>query len=352
MMIFDRETEGSCIKPWVLIPAYEPDERLFDLTQKLCGSFPVLIVDDGSRGDGCGDVFAHCEAAGAVVLRHSVNLGKGAALKTGIAHLQQLDDDSPGVITADADGQHTPEDIAKLADALAAHPNALILGARDFSKMPLRSKAGNTITRFVYRLATDLPVTDTQTGLRAMPKSLYPKLLELGGERYEYEMNMLLALKSWEADFFEVKIATIYIDNNSSTHFHALRDGIRVFSRVLRYIASSLISTVVDYALYIGLIAVGLEAMWAFAASRAVSSVINYELNCRVVFSTKPGVYNALAYAALVAFVMLVGSPAVQLLSRAGMNEVLAKLIVDVVLFAFNYFMQKYFVFKKKKRAA
>jgi putative flippase GtrA len=313
------------------------------------GRFPVLVVDDGSTHAGCAEVFARAEALGAVVLHHPVNLGKGTALKTGIRHLADLDESIPGVITADADGQHAPDDIAKIADAMAEYPDALILGARDFSKMPARSRTGNTITRFVYRASTGLRVTDTQTGLRGLPRSLFPQLLELSGERYEYEMNMLLALPAWKADFHEVKIDTIYIDGNKSTHFHALRDGLRVFSRVTKYAASSLVSTGVDYALYLGLSAFSLDAALCFAISKTVASVLNYELNCRAVFRARPSAASAFAYAALVGFSLLVGTPAVSLLTRAGLERLLAKLIVDLVLFTFNYFMQKHVVFRRKK---
>ena len=344
-----REEEAS-IKPWVLIPAYEPDEKLAALVEALEGRFPVIIVDDGSVRPGCSEIFARAAATGAVVLRHKVNLGKGTALKTGVAYLADLGENIPGVVTADADGQHAPGDIARIAAAMREHPDALILGARDFSKMPARSRTGNTITRFAFRASTGLGVTDTQTGLRGLPRSLFPQLLELASERYEYEMNMLLALPAWKADFYEVKIDTIYIDGNKSTHFHALSDGLRVFSRVVRYTASSLASTAVDYALYLVLAALPLEVALCFAISKSISSILNYQLNCRAVFRTRPSAASAFAYAALVAFSLLAGSPAVFFLTGAGLGNFLAKLIVDLVLFAFNYLVQKHVIFRRKKK--
>lgn len=306
-------------------------------------------MDDGSTRPGYAEFFARAAATGAVVLRHGVNLGKGTALKTGLAYLAKLDEAIPGAVSADADGQHAPEDIARIADAMAQRPEALILGARDFSKMPLRSRTGNTIARFVFRSSTGLRITDTQTGLRGLPRSLFPQLTELAGERYEYEMNMLLALPAWKADFFEVKIDTIYIDGNKSTHFHAVRDGLHVFSRVIKYMASSLVSTAVDYALYLLLATLSLDVALCFALSKSISAVLNYWLNCRAVFRTRPSAASAAAYAALVGFSLLVGSSAVSLLARAGFGNLLAKLIVDLSLFAFNYLIQKHVIFRREK---
>ncbi len=334
----------------MLIPAYQPDDKLCALTDALKGRFSVLIVDDGSTNDACAEVFARVEASGATVLHHRVNLGKGIALKTGIAYVAGLDEEVPGVITADADGQHFPDDIARLAEAMAEYPGDIILGARDFAKMPARSRTGNTITHAAFRASTGLRVTDTQTGLRALPRGLFPQLLTLSGERYEYEMNMLLALNAWGARFREVKIETIYLDGNKSTHFHALRDGARVFSRVIKYAAASLASTAVDYALYILFHALGLNVALSFALARAVSAALNYAVNCRAVFRMRPSAANALGYAALAGFSLAVGSAAVSLLSRAGLGGIAAKLVVDAALFAVNYLVQKHLIFRKKRR--
>ena len=345
----DFREEDLSIEPWVLIPAYEPDDKLVALVDALVKRFPVLVVDDGSTGAGCSAIFQRAGEAGAVVLHHKFNLGKGSALKTGIEYVAQLGLDVPGVVTADADGQHAPEDIARIAQAMAEHPGAIILGARNFAKMPARSKTGNSLTRLAFRAGTGLRVSDTQTGLRGLPQSLFPELLTLAGERYEYEMNMLLAIPSWGVPFHEVEIDTIYIDGNKSTHFHALRDGYRVFSRVVNYVGSSLVSTLVDYALYLTLCSLSVSVGLSFAVSKAASSVLNYELNCRTVFRTRPSAANILAYAALVAFALLAGTPAVYALTALGLGELLSKIIIDIVFFAFNYFMQKHVVFRKKR---
>lgn len=334
---------------YLLIPAYEPDERLVPLVRELSAEFQVIVVDDGSS-PACGGIFTLAREAGAHVLHHPINLGKGAALKTGLRFIKARGDAS-GVITADADGQHSHADILRMREAMLAAPHTLFLGGRDFKQMPPRSRFGNTVTRFFFRLFTGIRVSDTQTGLRALPACLFDELLELSGERYEYEMNMLLALKHWDVDYEEIPIETIYIDNNRASHFHALRDGWRVFSRVVKYSLSSLGSTAFDYALY-ALLRLLLPVTWSYGISKACSAALNFELNSRFVFHRRPSLKNALGYAALTMFSMAAGSFLVHLLSKAGLNDFLAKIAIDLTLFTLNYLVQKYLIFKKPKTSA
>ena len=333
----------------VLIPAYQPDQKLVTLVKELTPHCKVIVVDDGSSA-ACAPFFDQAGTAGAVVLRHKRNLGKGAALKTGIAYLMKTTCEL-GAVTADADGQHSVADILRVGEAMEAHPGAVILGGRDFSKMPPRSRAGNTITRFAFRLTSGLSVSDTQTGLRGLPASLFGQLAELDGERYEYEMNMLLALRSWKVEAVEIPIETIYEEGNKSSHFHALRDGLRVFSRVLRYVLSSIVATAADYLFYC-LFNLFLHPAWSYAAARVVSGVLNYEMNRRMVFKARSTAGNAIGYTLLTLFSTSVGSLAVTHFIKIGLHEITAKLIIDLAMFFFNYFMQKYVIFRPKKREA
>jgi len=332
------------LKPWVLIPAYKPDSRLPGLIEQLKDNFQILVVDDGG-GEAYSSVFDSARTLGAVVLTHDVNRGKGAAIKTGLAWLQ----DKPGVsgvITADADGQHSPEDIEKIAAAMAEHPDAVIIGGRDFSHMPARSRFGNTITRFFFRLGTGSRISDTQSGLRGLPASLFDKLAATEGDRYEYEMNVLLSLGDWHAPAVEIPISTIYIDDNSSSHFHALKDGLKVFSRVMRYFLSSIISTALDYALY-ALLLTWLPPTWSYAGARSVSCIVNYLLNVKMVFKSSPTAKNAAGYFSLAVVVMALGSAGVTGLTAMGLGSVLSKIIVDCTLYVCNYIIQKKYIFKK-----
>jgi glycosyltransferase involved in cell wall biosynthesis len=185
----------------ILIPAFEPGPRLVELVGSLLerdADIEVLLVDDGS-GPEFDAVFAAASRAGAHAVHHPRNLGKGAALKTGIREVLERWPDED-VITADADGQHTAQDIVRVADELRADAargrSALILGCRDFrGTVPVRSRFGNAVSRGLFRIAAGWPASDTQTGLRGIPAALLPWLREVPGERFEYETEMLLRLR-------------------------------------------------------------------------------------------------------------------------------------------------------------
>ena len=182
----------------VLIPAYKPNERFVELVRQLISEgMNVLAVDDGS-GPECAQYFKEAQESGATVLKHDINRGKGAALRTGIAELMK-DETVKGIVTADADGQHTLKDISRIIDAMKQNPGVFVIGARSFSgEVPLRSRFGNSVTRTVFKFATGLKISDTQTGLRGVPQRLFGELTKLKGDRYEYEMDMLLYLQRWD----------------------------------------------------------------------------------------------------------------------------------------------------------
>jgi glycosyltransferase involved in cell wall biosynthesis len=209
----------------ILIPAYQPDEKLVGLVGELCEKFSnIIVVDDGSTDD-VQKIFKKIAEKVRVLLKHPVNMGKGCALKTGIAWIKDNISEALGVVTVDADGQHKPLDVARIAQALENSSEALVLGVRNFSKnVPFRSAFGNLWSRFFFRLLAGFFVSDTQTGLRGIPGKMFEKMLEIKGERYEYELRMLAAARCLGNNPVEVPIETVYLDNNSSSHFRILRD--------------------------------------------------------------------------------------------------------------------------------
>lgn len=222
----------------LLIPAFQPTERLVELIDAVrrAGAFTsVVVVDDGS-GPAFRQTFAGTAARERVtVVRHAVNLGKGAALKTGLNHLLLESPDLIGIVTADADGQHSAEDIGRVADRLTARPDALVLGARRFEgRTPWRSRFGNAMTRVVYAALVGPKLMDTQTGLRGLPLSLVPELLRLKANRYEFEMDMLIAARNWGHPFEQVPISTIYYGDNDTSHFHPVADSVRIYASLLK----------------------------------------------------------------------------------------------------------------------
>lgn len=330
----------------VLIPAYQPDEKLVQVVKSLRErDIDVTVVDDGS-GAGYMPVFEQVSAAGAVVLIHPENKGKGAALKTGIAHIEKQSY-IKGIVTADADGQHTPKDIGLVIDTMIQNPGVLVIGARAFSgDVPARSRFGNTLTRGIFRLATGLRVTDTQTGLRGLPSNIFAELLALEGDRYEYEMSMLLNIDRWGIKYIEVPIETVYLEDNKSSHFHPLRDSWLIYGKILKFIASSLASFVVDYGMFMLLnLAFRLDYWSSYFMARAVSSFVNFMINRHVVFAGG-GRGSVLKYYLLAALIMAVGIGGGNLLTLAGIPDLLAKIIVDVPLFFVSYTVQRKYIFK------
>ena len=221
------------MKRIALIPAYMPDEKLIAIVRQLYeAGFEIIIVNDGSSDD-CTKVFEESSRY-AKVLCHEKNQGKGKALKTGLKFINSVYEAPYTIVTVDADGQHRIEDVIRVAQASEQNRSCLILGSRKMEgKVPFKSLAGNAITRFVYRLSTGISVYDTQTGLRAFSDKLILRLIDIDGSRYEYEMNMLTALPGEGVEIKEVWISTVYIDDNKSSHFNAVKDSFLIYRGLL-----------------------------------------------------------------------------------------------------------------------
>ena len=219
----------------ILIPAYEPEERFIKLLQELNKKkLKVIVINDGSNSN-YDEIFNEASKY-SKVLKHDINKGKGTALKTGLKYIEENIKDDYVVVTMDCDGQHTLNDALKIGKYVIENPEELVLGKRLRSnKTPIRSRIGNGITRLIYRLKTKIDVYDTQTGLRAFSNKLIPFMLNIEGDRFEYEMNVLLQCPVNKIKIKEIDIETIYIDNNSQSHFNALRDSKRIYIEIFRF---------------------------------------------------------------------------------------------------------------------
>ena len=214
-----------------IIPALNPDEKLIKIVDELKKHFKkIIIVNDGSNSD---EIFKKLEKnKECVILTHEVNLGKGKALKTAFTYYQDnLMKDYKGVIALDADGQHTVDDVIKICDVLEKN-DCFILGTRLFNtkETPWRNKTGNRITSRVFKWLYGTYIKDTQTGLRARPNRLIPFLLKVEGNRFEYELNELIALVKKQEKIEEVDIKTVYLhDSNKKSHFKVFKDSYRIY---------------------------------------------------------------------------------------------------------------------------
>lgn len=217
----------------IVLPSLDPDDKFDAVVQDLVdrGFRHIVIVDDGTAPAGQGHFERAAGLPGCVVLHHEVNKGKGRALKTAFAHVLEKLPETKGVITIDGDGQHLTEDIIACGERMLREGDKVILGCRDFDQpgVPSRSVAGNKTTSRMFRLFYRICLSDTQTGLRAIPKAFLKPFLNIEGERFEYETNMLLRMKKLGIGFLEQPITTVYDPEDYSSHYNALKDSWRIF---------------------------------------------------------------------------------------------------------------------------
>jgi len=237
----------------IIIPAYNPDEHLINLLKdiKKVLNYDILIVNDGSKKE-CNEIFDEANKYTKILI-HEVNKGKGAAMKTAMKYIYENKKEENGFIFVDADYQHLPKDIKKVIDTFNKNKDKLIIGSRfeSFKDVPIKSKIGNKITRYIFYKYTGLKISDTQSGLRALNTKYIPLLLEIEGDRYEYEMNMLIKLANENIETKEVSIETVYEDKeNSTSHFNPVQDSLKIYKLFFKYIKSFTISIIFQYILF------------------------------------------------------------------------------------------------------
>jgi len=342
----------------VVIPALDPPESFVALVRTISGDpgiARIVVVDDGS-GPAAAPVFARVAAiAHTEVLVHPRNLGKGAALKTAFAHVVRRHPDVSTIVTADADGQHRPEDIRHVVEKALVSPAALVLGVRRIGAgAPLRSRLGNALTRRLFALLVGQPLADTQTGLRAIPRALLPALGAVSGTAYEYELNVLVHCRQAGVRTVEVPIATVYEPGNRTSHFRPLRDSLRIYSVLFRFAAVSLGSAVVDNAVFVAALAAGQGPATATVVARLVSMGVNYPLVKRWVFSQSVRDLPTLGpYVLLVAVNMLAVRAATSAWQEwAGLSTIAAKVATETLFFLPNFLLQRDVVFRGAGPAA
>lgn len=336
----------------ILIPAYKPGEPLLELVNDLLQhDLPLIVVNDGS-GEEYEPIFAALrELPGVVVLNHAVNMGKGAALKAGFNHCAYHFGGDAIVITADADGQHLPEDILAVAATARENPSSLVLGARRFDgHVPLRSRIGNTVTRHLMRLAVGCRLTDTQTGLRAIPCSLAVKLLKIPSSGYEFELDMLVLARQIGIPIVETPIRTIYIDGNRSSHFDPLLDSMRIYFVLLRFAMTSLITAAVDYSVFVTMFATTESIVNSQIMARAVALIFNYIAVKRLVFYSDQKHHIVFPrYLLVVAISGTISYACIRLLMEySPVNVTAAKLIAETVIFIANFAILREFIFVRR----
>jgi putative flippase GtrA len=339
----------------VLIPAYKPGGALVDLVDELLrrGVETIVVVNDGSGPEFDGWFRAIAVHEQVTVVEHAVNLGKGAALKTGMNYVLVRFARCLGVVTADADGQHSPDDVVRVAEGLRASSDALVMGVRTFDHgVPWKSRIGNNLTRALMRLVVGQNLSDTQTGLRAIPAALMPHLLRVPATGYEFELDMLIACKHQGCRVTQVPIRTIYVENNRGSHFHPILDSMRIYFLLLRFSVLSLLTAMLDNLVF----ALTYSATGSIGESqitgRLIAMIFNYAGARRVVFQSQQKHAIVLPkYISLVIGNGILSYMLIQFLHyRVGLGTMPAKLIAEGLLFIANFAVQRDFVFTRAKR--
>lgn len=353
----------------VLIPAYNPDKKLFlEFAKKLVVEFSkIIVINDGSKKE-CDDTFNEiAELDHIKIIKHGVNLGKGRALKTGFNEIINNYPECIGAVCADCDGQHCVEDIINCCNALKEKKDSYILGARNFDQrdVPTKSKYGNKITRNIFKIFIGIKIQDTQTGLRALSIETMKKFMKVFGERYEFETNVLIECKNSCIDIVEVPIKTIYIEKNQTSHFNPVKDSISIYKMFAKYILSAISSFIIDIILFY--LSLELLNKWniicnitifnkwnvldniivATIIARIISSIYNFKINGKVVFKNINS-KSLIRYFVLVIIQMFVSAFCVDMICILNKCPVtLIKIIVDCIIFVVNFVIQREFVFKK-----
>ena len=363
---------------YVVLPSLDPDGKLLKVVDGLInqGFCHIVLVNDGSKPENIHYFETAAQHPQVILLHHPENKGKGAALKTAFSWVLEHYPDCEGVITVDGDDQHHPQDTAACVENMR-NTGHLTLGVRDFDQedVPARSRFGNKTTSLVFKFFVGMTISDTQTGLRAIPKKDLPLMVAISGDRFEYETNMLLAIKKENLAFDEVKIRTVYIEENQSSHFRVFRDSWRIYKLILahffRYTAVSLLSALLDNGIYalltwllgvvfgksaVALLGISLTAICTICA-RTVSSLFNFFMNKKVVFrtevSTKTALIRYYALAIPIALGQILLTQGVYTLLQIGSGQVflrsLVYAIVMVALYLVSFLVQQRWVFAKEK---
>lgn len=355
----------------VVLPSLDPDEKLVAVIDGLLeyGFTDIILVNDGSKKE---NLHYFTDAAKQHpeihLLHHEKNKGKGEALKNAFRWFLENRPKGKGVVTVDGDNQHHPEDTRTCCEQMLKTGH-VVLGCRDFnqSDVPGRSSFGNKTTSMIFKIFCGMTISDTQTGLRAIPRKALETFVNVKGDRFEYETNMLLAMKDNGIAFDEVKIRTVYIEENKSSHFRVVRDSWRIYKLILahffRYTISSLVSAVVDVGCFTLFSHLTIGALSGFAftavpavAARVISSLFNFFINKKLVFQTKVNTFRALLRYYMLAIPQMIA----QVLLTHGVFSLfhleaaaeglrsLAYTIVMVILFLISYMIQQRWVFAPK----
>jgi putative flippase GtrA len=364
---------------FIVIPAYRPDDRLINIIDGL--SFEgrrFIVVDDGS-GPQYAPVFRWLEkeySESVTVIHHSLNRGKGHALKTAFAFIKDICGETDCVLTIDADSDRFIANAEKVISAWKASPDSFVIGSRHYTdKVPIKSRIITGITHGVFNTTTGTRVHDILSGLRAFSTDYLTELIGIKGERYDYEIAELLYATKQHIPIIEVPVSTEFHSDSRSAHFRLFRDSWLIYKMIFVFMLSSFSCFVIDYSLLLILAAIfkrlpaAVEVtpgafrmpmfgmlidthLIALVIARAISSFVNFLLNMKVVFKTGSKAAIVKFYIVIIGL-LLANYGLLALVANAdGLPLWIAQLVVQAVLYPFSFILQRKFVFPDKNRKA
>lgn len=339
-----------------IVPAYCPDFKLLETVRAVVAHDflrHIVVIDDGS-GDTYGEIFDELRTIeGVTVLHLAVNSGMGGAIKYGLQYALYRFRDCSGFVAFDADGQHAPGDIKKITERFSEFPDRTVLGVRDFYSsevaIPFRSRFGNRMTELVFYAFTGIRLADTQTGLRCYPRAVAKKITQILRNRYEFQLEALL-LAAENNELEQVKIKTIYEDNNRRSHFNPVLDSVRIYLVFARFIISSLICSVVDYIAFAITYLISNNVLTSLILSRILSVSLNFIINRSKVFNAHRNLLKQLVgFFALATFLFLGSFSGISLTQKYfNWSPLFSKIVVEIVLFVLSFIIQRLWIFSRK----
>lgn len=346
----------------ILIPALNPKKEFITYVDELIanGFKKIIIVNDGSKEE-CTPIFdvlnqkIECD-----VIKHETNKGKGKSLKDGFEHFLKLENfnEYTGIITADCDGQHLVKDVLTISNQIWNGTDALILGSRNLKNdnVPAKSSVGNNITSSVFKILYGENISDTQTGLRGISSKYVRDFINISGDRYEYETNMLIDCILKKIKIVEIPITTVYIDNNADSHFRPIKDSISIYWKILnsfiKYSIVSIVSFLLDIIIFkiiISNIERSQSILIATVLARITSSALNYILNKKVAFKSEKKISTTIIkYYTLCIVQMFTSAIMVTVIfNLTHISETLIKIVVDTIIFIINFRVQRKWIFNE-----
>ena len=330
-----------------LIPAYQPDDKLINVIKGLSSEgYNIVVVNDGSDKD-CEELF-NIASKMSTVITHTENKGKGEALKTGLRYIKKNFKAPYIVVTADADGQHKTADIIRVSDEAEQHKNSLVLGSRKLDKdVPFRSRFGNSVTRWLFLAFLGRFVYDTQTGLRAFGDQIIDEMIEISGSRYEYEMIALMKLAKEKTDIREIFIETVYLDNNSSSHFNPVKDFFKICGEMWKFSVPSIVAFLASFVLFCLLFAITGQVVISNVLAMIVGILVKLLFNIKYAFKSNGRIVKSTL---ITAFIIVLDTALLKGLTLIYVNPYVAKVLTEIVVFVLSYIIKKALVFRKEKR--